>query len=106
MEFAWIKKLSTAKTPSIPLEERVHLLETTVRTLCLEWEDTHERVLRAMRRMNKRAQDQQERDQRESEKAAQEAAGDTNEQFPGVDPISAKILARRARVPTRVDGAG
>lgn len=104
MKIALFNRPSTSKTPAGTLEERVQLLEANIRTLSLEWEDTYERIMRALRRLNKRAQDQKERDAKEDENA-QEAPGATIPEYPGVDPISAKILARRARVSPRSDGS-
>lgn len=105
MNFAWFNKKSTARTPAGTLDERVQAVEAGLRSLSLEWEDAYEKLMRALRRLNKRAQDQRERDERE-EQSHQDAPGPTNGAPAGIDPISAKIMARRARVPTRLDGSG
>jgi len=46
---------------SIPTKE-LAALQADMRTLRLEWEDTYERVLHALRRLSKRAQDAKEKD--------------------------------------------
>lgn len=77
--------------------ERLDRLESALRMLQGEWEDTYERIMRALRRLNKRAQDQAAREEKEAEEAPQLALGSTINGQPGLDPISAQILARRAR---------
>lgn len=106
MKIAWFNKASTSKTPAPPTEERLDRLEAAYRSLQLEWEDTYERVMRALRRLNKRAQDQRERDEREETETRQEPPRATNGAQLDLDPISAAIHARRARVPPRTDGQG
>lgn len=104
MKIAWFNKPSTSKTPAEPELERLDRLEAGFRSLQLEWEDTYERVMRALRRLNKRAQDAEAREEREAAKTSQEPARATNGGQLDLDPISAAIHARRARVPPRHDG--
>lgn len=107
MKIAWFNKQSTPQTPASPVEERLSALEAKVRTLGLEWEDTYERIMRALRRLNKRAQDLAAREERaEVQETPQEPRQGTIFDQPGVDPISAKILARRSRVSSGPNGSG
>lgn len=106
MKFAWMNKASTPKTPAGSLEERVQTLESGLRSLALEWEDTYEKLMRALRRLNKRAQDQREREEAEDAKTHEDALGTTNGLPPLMDPISARIHAWRNRVPPRDAGQG
>lgn len=71
------KGMWSGKTPqdaSIPsetrladLEARCATLERQEKNLRLEWEDTFERVHRALQRLNKRHRDQEKRDTKEPE---------------------------------------
>lgn len=103
MKIAWFNKVSTPKTPAGTEAERIVALEAQVRALRIEWEDVYERMLRAMRRLNKRARDQEARDDAE---AAQDAPQPTISAVPGLDPISAAIHARRQRVSSGTNGPG
>jgi len=106
MKIAWFHKPSTLKDPSETVQQRLDRLEAGLRQLVLEWEDTYERVMRALRRLNKRHQDLAAREDREQAETHEDAPGATQPAFPGLDPISRKILERRARVPPRIDGQG
>lgn len=79
---------------------RILALEADMKSLRSEWEDLYDKVLRLLRRLNKRAQDLQAR-----EETPEDAPEPTNGGPMGIDPISAKILARRARVSPRSDGS-
>jgi len=107
MKLPWGKSAEPSpKTPAETTEARLDRLESQQRQLQLEWQDTYERVMRALRRLNKRAQDE----------AAREAEGHQTPQMPlgasisgglALDPISAAIMARRNRaVPTGPNGGG
>lgn len=98
MKIAWFNKPSTSKNSSETDAERLDRLEAGFRQLLLEWEDSYERLHRLMARVNKRARDLAAR-----EEGPQEAPGPTNGSQPGVDAISAAIIARRNRVPPRTD---
>lgn len=94
------------ETPTDTSNARLTQVESDLRMLRGEWEDTYERVMRALRRLNKRHQDL---DRRESadEETHQEPPGATISGIPGMDPISAAIHARRARaVPPGGNGQG
>ena len=104
MKLAWFNKESTSKTPTSPVEERLDRLEAAHRALTLEWEDTYERIMRTLRRLNKRAQDARLLAEKEEAENAQDAPGSTNANPLGLDPISLAIHNRRARVPPRIDG--
>lgn len=94
--------------PLGPLVKDVAELQDDMRRLKLEWEDTYERVHRALARLNKRA-----RDAAAAEEARQDAPGATISpevaSYPApipMDPISAAIHARRARaLQTRPNGS-
>jgi len=101
MKLAWFNTVSTSKTPALPVEERLDRLEAAHRALTLEWEDTYERIMRTLRRLNKRAQDARLLGEKEE---AQLPLGPTNDNPLGLDPISLAIHNRRARVPPRIDG--
>lgn len=95
------------------LLDRMTGIESRQKTLELQWEETYEKVLVALRRLAKRARDLAER-----ETASQDAPGLTNSEgaLPDgggltglhgepLDPISRAIHARRARVvSSRGDG--
>lgn len=100
------KKTSTG-TPPEDLREKVQELETAVRLLRGEWEDTYERVMRALRRLNKRAQDQARQEEAAASETREDAPGATISGGPSLDPISAAIHARRSRaVPPGANGRG
>jgi hypothetical protein len=103
------KARSGEPAPTTPAETttlRLDKLESDLRMMRGEWEDTYERVMRALRRLNKRAQDMDKREEREQE-SAQEPPGATIPGMPSLDPISAAIIARRSRaVPSRPNGGG
>lgn len=81
-------------------------MESDLKLLRGEWEDTYERVIRALRRLNKRAQDLNAREEREAE-THEDAPQAAIPGMPSLDPISAAIIARRNRaVPTRPNGGG
>jgi len=82
----------------------VIVLEAEMKGLRAEWENAYELIMRALRRLNKRARDLAAKEERDEE-TAQEPHQPTNPTYPGVDPISARILARRNRVPPRIDGS-
>lgn len=103
MKLAWFNTQSTSKTPAFPVEERLDRLEAAHRALTLEWEDTYERIMRTLRRLNKRAQDARLLNEKE-EALSQDAPGPTISNPLGLDPISLAIHNRRARVPPRIDG--
>jgi len=104
MKLAWFNTQSTSKTPAFPVEERLDRLEAAHRALTLEWEDTYERIMRTLRRLNKRAQDARLLAEKEEAETSQDAPGPTISNPLGLDPISLAVHARRARVPPRIDG--
>lgn len=98
---------STPETPADTTGQRLDKLESDLRLMRGEWEDTYERVMRALRRLNKRAQDLNAREERAEQEGPQEPPGDTIPGLPSLDPISAAIIARRSRaVPSRPNGSG
>ena len=99
MKIAWFNKVSTEKRPVNSIEDRVLALESGQRAMTLEWENTYEKILKALRKLNKRARDEAERDERREAETHEDAPGATNGALLGMDPISAKIHARRMRVP-------
>lgn len=104
MNLAWFHKESTSKTPADPADVRLDRLEAAMRSLTLEWEDTYERIMRTLRRLNKRAQDARLLADKEEAETSQDAPGTTIANPLGLDPVSLAIHARRARVPPRIDG--
>lgn len=106
MKIAWFHRESTSNTPAEPIGERLSKIETDLRLLRTEWEDTYERVMRALRRLNKRAQDLAAKEEREAE-TREVAPESAIPGMPSLDPISAAIIARRNRaVPPRPNGGG
>ena len=106
MKIAWFHKPSTSKNPSETVTERLDRLEAGLRALLLEWEDTYERVHRALARLNKRTRDAAEREAREPQETPQDDPQTTIPGLEGMDPISAAIHRRRARVSSRPNGSG
>ena len=97
---------SAPRTPPETIESRVDRLESQHRQLQTEWLDTYERVMRALRRLNKRAQDAAAREEEEAP-TSQVPLGAPISGQPILDPISAAIMARRARaLPTGPNGGG
>lgn len=94
------------RTPTETTDQRLDRLESQQRQLQTEWLDTYERVMRALRRLNKRAQDAAAREEDEAP-TPQVPLGAPISGPPGLDPISAAIMARRARaLPTGPNGGG
>lgn len=77
------------------LEERLEKLERANRDLRVEWEDTYERIVRALRRITKRAEvvERAER-QAEVETNAGEVTGEPR-LTPAQEALQAQVLARR-----------
>lgn len=93
-------------TPASTNDLRLDRLESDLKLLRAEWEDTYERVIRALRRLNKRAQDLAAKEEKEQQ-THEDAPQATIPGMPSLDPISAAIIARRNRaVPTRPNGGG
>lgn len=63
----------------------LHEIETRMKNLELQWEDTYDKVIRTLRRLNKRDQDA----------TSHEPARDDPRIPPGLDPRSAAIWRRR-----------
>lgn len=106
----WPFKSSSSKTPpetpSGTTELRLDKVESELRMMRGEWEDTYERVMRALRRLNKRWQDMDKREE-SAQKTHEDAPQATIPGMPSLDPISAAIIARRNRaVPTGPNGGG
>lgn len=82
-----------AKSRDLELEERVRKLEGRMKDVEMEWETWYEKARRLMWRLTKRQRDQHAN---EFDEVDPSPASDT---APGrqLDPISAKILARRAQ---------
>lgn len=108
MKWPWTKSgESPSQTPSETTPARLDRLEAQQRQLQLEWQDTYERVMRALRRLNKRAQDEAAREDHGASGTPPLPLGASIPGHPGIDPISAAILARRARaLPTGPNGGG
>jgi len=97
---ALFSKKRPAEPPDTSAIARVIVLEAEMKGMRAEWENAYELIMRALRRLNKRA-----RDLAAKEENDEEPVGATNSLPPGIDPISAQILARRHRVPPRIDGS-
>ena len=77
-----------ATSSGAPLE-RIHSLETANKQLGLEWEELYDKVRHQMSRMSRRAKADVAENGEDFEPNPDASGVD------GVDPISAKILARR-----------
>lgn len=73
------------------LQAKVDELDSVVRKLQLEWIETYDKIRHQLSRMARRGD-------LTNGKGPEEIVDETPPEDPGVDPISAKILARRGRM--------
>ena len=89
--FATARALGILRNDLRDLRDEVNRLDTANKKLGLEWEELYDKVRHQMSRMARRAPVEVQGNGEFPEVV------DAGPGVPGVDPISAKILARRAR---------